>query len=277
MALTQMTEEEFKLLSDLIYSYCGLTFTGSQKILFNKRVKTRVEKIRLSSFKEYYQFLKFDIKKEQEIKELVDILTVNETFFFRETAQFDILFDQILPEIEQVNKSKTVKIWSAACSTGAEPYTLAILLNEKNYYKNGWNIEIVGTDISMSALDEAKKAQYSEAAFRSTTPDIKNKYFTKTSDGLFQLDAGIISKVSFKYLNLLNDSQMKMYRNINIIFCRNVLIYFDNDAKQKVVENFYSSLTNNGYLLIGQSESLFKITKLYKLVPTAKVLLYKKD
>ncbi len=277
MAVLRMSEEEFKLLSELIYKYCGLTFSGSQKILFQKRVKNRVEKLRLNTFKEYYQYIKFDMKREQELKELVDALTVNETFFFREPAQFNALFEHIIPEIHEKTKQKSLKIWSAACSTGAEPYSLAILFNEKGFYKDGWRIEIVGTDICLSALEEAKQAQYTEAAFRNTDSAIKNKYFKRNAAGLFELDREIVKKVSFKYLNLLNDTQMRMMKNINVIFCRNVLIYFDNDAKKKVVENFYQSLTKNGYLLIGQSESLFKITNLYKLLPTSKVLLYKKE
>ncbi len=259
MAVLRMTEEEFKLLSDLIYKHCGLTFNGSQKILFQKRVKSRVEKLRLNSFKEYYQYLKFDIKKDQELKELIDILTVNETFFFREPAQFDALFQYIIPEIEKTG-SKNIKIWSAACSNGAEPYSLAILFNENQLYSNGWRIEIIGTDISPTALAEAREAKYTEAAFRNTSPTIKAKYFKKTPDNLYQLDRNIARKVSFKYLNLLNDTQMRMMKNFNVIFCRNVLIYFDNEAKKKVVENFYQSLIKGGYLLIGQSESLFKIT-----------------
>ncbi len=276
MAVLKMSEEEFKLLSELIYKHCGLTFNGSQKILFQKRVKARVEKLRLGSFKEYYQYLKFDIKKDQELKELVDILTVNETFFFREPAQFDALFQYIIPEIEKTG-SKSIKIWSAACSNGAEPYTLAILFNENKFYEKGWRVDIIGTDISPTALSEAREAKYTEAAFRNTPPSIKAKYFKKTPDNLYELDRSIARKVTFKYLNLLNDTQMRMMKNFNVIFCRNVLIYFDNDAKKRVVENFYQSLVKNGYLLIGQSESLFKITNVFKLQPTSKVLLYKKE
>ena len=276
MALLRMTEEEFKLLSDLIYNYCGLTFTGSQKILFQKRVKSRVEKLRLSSFKEYYQFLKYDPKREEELKTLVDILTVNETYFFREPAQFDALLNHVLPEIAKAGH-KNIKIWSAACSTGAEPYTIAILLKEKKPLEPSYKIDIIGTDISISALEEARKAIYTEAAFRTTPPQYKEKYFTKTPDGYYQLKPEIKRMVTFRYLNLLNKTQMSMMKNIHVIFCRNVLIYFDIEAKKKVVESFYQSLVKGGYLFIGQSESLFKVTNLYKLVPTSKVLLYKKE
>ena len=276
MALLRMSDEEFKLLSDLIYNYCGLTFTGSQKILFQKRVKSRVEKLRLSSFKEYYQFLKYDPKKEEELKTLVDILTVNETYFFREPAQFDALLNHVLPELSK-NGHKQIKIWSAACSTGAEPYTIAILLKEKQPLDSSHRIDIIGTDISISALEEARKAVYTEAAFRSTPPQIKQKYFTKTQEGYYQLKPEIKRMVTFRYLNLLNKTQMSMMKNIHVIFCRNVLIYFDVEAKKKVVESFYQSLVKGGYLFIGQSESLFKVTNLYKLVPTSKVLLYKKE
>ena len=276
MALLRMSEEEFKLLSDLIYNYCGLTFTGSQKILFQKRVKSRVEKLRLSSFKEYYQFLKYDPKKEEELKTLVDILTVNETYFFREPAQFDALLNSVLPELAK-SGYKNIKIWSAACSTGAEPYTIAILLKEKQPLDSSFKIDIIGTDISISALEEARKGIYTETAFRTTPPEYKNKYFTKTPDGYYQIKPEIKRMVTFRYLNLLNKTQMSMMKNIHVIFCRNVLIYFDVEAKKKVVESFYQSLVKGGYLFIGQSESLFKVTNLYKLVPTSKVLLYKKE
>jgi len=276
MTLLRMSEEEFKLLSDLIYNYCGLTFTGSQKILFQKRVKSRVEKLRLSSFKEYYQFLKYDPKKEEELKTLVDILTVNETYFFREPAQFDALLNSVLPELAK-SGYKNIKIWSAACSTGAEPYTIAILLKEKQPLDSSFKIDIIGTDISISALEEARKGIYTETAFRTTPPEYKNKYFTKTPDGYYQIKPEIKRMVTFRYLNLLNKTQMSMMKNIHVIFCRNVLIYFDVEAKKKVVESFYQSLVKGGYLFIGQSESLFKVTNLYKLVPTSKVLLYKKE
>ncbi len=277
MALLKMSEEEFKLLSDLIYNYCGLTFTGSQKILFQKRVKSRVEKLRLSSFKEYYQFLKYDPKREEELKVLVDLLTVNETYFFREPAQFDALINFVLPEISKNTPTKHIKIWSAACSTGAEPYTIAILLKEKKPLDESWRVEIIGTDISISALEEARKGIYTEAAFRTTPPEYKKKYFTKTPEGYYKISDEIKRMVSFRYLNLLNKTQMSLMKNIHVIFCRNVLIYFDLEAKKKVVESFYQSLVKGGYLFIGQSESLFKVTNLYKLVPTSKVLLYKKE
>ncbi len=276
MPLPKFSEGELKLLADFIHSYCGLTFEGSQKILFKKRVQKRLEETGFSSLKDYYNFIRYNKGGEEELKKLVDTLTVNETYFFREMQQLEIFRDEILKELTSRDKLyKRIKVWSAACSNGAEPYSIAIMAVESGVLKKGWRVEIVGSDISLEMLKEAREGVYTETYFRTTDEYYLNKYF-EPINGKFRVKDEIKKMVTFLYINLMNEKQVLMMKNVDVVFLRNVLIYFDLEGKKKVVETIFKTMNPGGYLFIGQSESLFKVTNLFELRPFKKVLVYKK-
>lgn len=261
-----MSDEEFLLLRDCVYSHCGIFFDHDSKYLLEKRLSRRLTTLNLSGFREYYQYLKYNRKKDQELMDIMDILTTNETYFFRESFQLKAFTDEIIPELikaKQAVGNHSIRIWSAGCSTGEEPYTIAMLLQGIPGLHD-WKIEIIGTDISQRVLQHARRAVYGKSAFRATDDEYIRRYFIEQDDGLKVCD-DIRNLVNISHLNLFDTSRMIMLGKMDLIFCRNVIIYFDAAAKKRVVESFYNSLGDGGFLLLGHSESLMNITTLFTL------------
>ncbi len=265
-------EQEFNLIKDLINNFCGLVFTGSYEKIFNLKVLNRVKKLGKSSVEDYYFFLKNHTEGKKELQILIDELVIKETYFFREISQFEYIIKKLIPEIKEKEK---IKIWSAGCSTGEEPYTLVILLNENGLYYDDIPILIIGTDISETAIKKAKKGVYSKESFRNIPPEILKKYFIKTSNNSYQLINEIKNKVEFDCINLLDKSKMEKMINFDIVICRNVLIYFDIETKKRVLDYFYSSISDGGYLFIGQSEIL-KDSGRFEVKHEGNVIYYRK-
>lgn len=273
----RMTDEEFPLLRDLIYSYSGLFFSDDNRYLLERRLSPRLAHRQLSTFQEYYYYLKYDIGREQELSDIMDILTTNETYFFRESFQLKAFTDEIIPELIKVKAKhceKTIRIWSAGCSTGEEPYTIAMLLLDKPELA-GWKIEIIGTDISQRVLHHARKGVYGNTSFRVTEPRYKSRYFID-QDGGYRVGDRIREFVTFSRLNLYDSSKYLFLGKMDIIFCRNVIIYFDMLAKKRVIENFYNTLNPGGFLLLGHSESLMNITTAFRLRHFKNDMVYEK-
>ncbi len=272
----KMTEEEFKLLSDFVRDYAGLVFAGSQEALFHKRVKTRIDANRLKTAREYYLLLRFDRKKDDEIEELINLLTVNETYFFREKPQMEVFANDILPELKE-RKGGEMRMWSAACSTGAEPFTFAMLIYESGLFLNDIdNIEIIGTDINSRSLHYARKGIYSESAFRTTDDGIRKRHFRDLGGGQWEIKSNMKKMVKYSRLNIFNPKHMILMRNMDIIFFRNALIYFDERGRRAVAEMLYDCLSPKGYLFVGQTENLFKVATFFEIVPMSGVLVYQK-
>jgi chemotaxis protein methyltransferase CheR len=272
-----MTDEEFPLLRDLIYNYSGLFFAEENRYLLERRLSSRLAHHQLSTFQDYYYYLKYDAGREQELSDIMDLLTTNETYFFRESFQLKAFTDEIIPELTKrkaKNGDKTIRIWSAGCSTGEEPYTIAMLLVEKPELA-GWKIEIVGTDISQRVLHHARKGVYGNSSFRVAEPHYKNSYF-QDLDGGYRVGDRIREFVTFSRLNLYDSSRFLFLGKMDIIFCRNVIIYFDLPAKKRVIEHFYSTLNPGGFLLLGHSESLMNITTAFKLRHFKNDMVYEK-
>lgn len=276
---TLMSEEEFRLLRDLVYSHCGLWFDEQNSYLLEKRLGRRLAAHQLKSFREYFQFLRFNRKREQELEEIMDLLTTNETYFFREEYQLKAFTDEIIPELCTAARikepSRRIRVWSAGCSTGEEPYTVAMLLLEMDCLHD-WTIEIIGTDISQRVLQYARRGVYGASAFRVTDDYFRSKYFTVQPDGNYRITDNVRKLVTISHLNLLDSTRMKMLGTFDLIFCRNVIIYFDSVAKKKVVESFYQVLRDAGYLLLGHSESLMNITTLFSLRHFKNDMVYQK-
>jgi chemotaxis protein methyltransferase CheR len=261
-----MTEEEFYLLRDCVYSHCGIFFDNESKYLLEKRLSRRLTALNLPSFHDYYHFLKYNRKKDQELMDIMDILTTNETYFFRESFQLKAFTDEIIPELiatKTASGNRSLRIWSAGCSTGEEAYTIAMLLRGIYELRN-WKIEIIGTDISQRVLQQARRAVYGKSSFRATDAEYIKKFFVEQEDGLRVCD-DIRDLVTISHLNLFDTNRMVMLGKMDLIFCRNVIIYFDSSAKKRVVESFFNSLCDGGFLLLGHSESLMNITTLFTL------------
>lgn len=208
---------------------------------------------------------------------MLDIVTTNETYFYREKNQLDAFAEEILPEMAKRNADrKRLRIWSAGCSTGEEPFTLAILCSESGLFDNSWEVDIIGTDISHRVLKTARNAVYSNSSFRVTEERALQKYFDKTEDGKYALDESIRKMVHFGHLNLMDQKMIGLIRECDVIICRNVIIYFDKNAKAKVINSFFGKLAPGGYLLLGHSESLMNITTVFKLKHLTKVMVYQK-
>jgi chemotaxis protein methyltransferase CheR len=261
-----MSEEEFRLIRDIIYSHCGLFFDSDTKYLLEKRLSRRLQLYQLQTFKDYHYFLKYDRKKDQELSDLMDVLTTNETYFFREAFQLKALTDEILPEVKAAKEKKgdkTLRIWSAGCSTGEEPYTIAMLIMEMGCF-HGWRVEIVGTDISNRVLQHSRKAVYGKSSFRTTEDRYVRRFFQEQEDG-FRVNDEVRELVTISHLNLFDQNRLALLGKMDVIFCRNVIIYFDQTAKKKVVDTFYRMLHEGGYLLLGHSESLMNISTAFTL------------
>ena len=273
-----LPDEEFRLLRDLVYSHSGLYFDDDAKYLLEKRLSRRLAALQLKSYREYFQFLKFNRKRDQELEEIMDLLTTNETYFFREAYQLSAFADEIIPELCRVKlaagQPRRLRIWSAGCSSGEEPYTIAMLLLEMHCLQ-GWQLEIIGTDISQRVLQQARRGIYGRSAFRMTDDYYRLKYF-EPLDGSFRIADTVRQLVAISHLNLLDRTRMAMLGSFDLIFCRNVIIYFDQSAKKKVVESFHGALQGGGFLLLGHSESLMNITTLFTLRHFKNDMVYQK-
>jgi len=271
----QLTEEEFRLIRDLIYSHCGLYFDSDSKYLLDKRLVRRLAHHNLPGFRDYYQFLKYDRKKDEELSDILDILTTNETYFFREAFQLRAFTDEILPELKiQKEKEKTLRIWSAGCSTGEEPYTIAMLMLELDMFK-GWRVEIVGSDISQRVVQHARKGIYGKSSFRCTEERYLKRFFTEI-DGEYRICDEVRELVSISHMNLFDANRLALLGKMDLIFCRNVIIYFDLASKKRVIDAFYQTLRGGGYLLLGHSESLMNISTAFALRHLKNDMVYQK-
>ncbi len=229
--LIPLPEDVFRLLRDFIHDYCGIFFDDGSKFLLERRLNRRLEQHQLKSFVEYYHFLRYDRKREEEIVVLVDNLTTNETYFFREVAQLKAFSDEILPELRSRNTGKkSLRIWSAGCSTGEEPYTIAILLLESGNWWRDWQVEIMGSDINQRVLHTARKGMYKKGSHRATPPDMLRKYFIEEGKGDYRIIDAVRQLVSFSYVNRLDPFKTSLIRDLDIILCRIVIFYFDRNA-----------------------------------------------
>jgi chemotaxis protein methyltransferase CheR len=259
-------KEEFALLRDFIYEKCGIYFTENKAYLLESRLATRANELGFSSFEDYYYYLKYGADKVRgEMLNLFDAVTTNETSFFRNPPQLDA-FDLIVKKnyFENGGPPGPLKIWSAGCSTGEEPYTLAMMMLEViERTRKKIPFTIYATDISSKALESAKRAVFTEYSLRNTDPALKAKYFVGQKD-VYQLKDAVKRCVTFDFMNLGDSDSYKRFRMLDIIFCRNVLIYFDEKMKKKVIDQFYESLKPRGFLTIGHAEFLHNISRGFK-------------
>ncbi len=275
-----MSESTFKALRDHIYTMTGIYFQDNKKYLLESRISKRLQMLKINEYEEYLQFLKFGVRKDEEKKFLYDAITINETYFFRNEPQFEIFEKTLIPEIIKVkgtNGRSKIRVWSAASSSGEEAHTIAMLFLEKIRPKYPTlELEVMGTDISPSVLETARRGVYREYSVRNMPKLYLDKYFHK-EDGKFIVKDDVRRFVRFDHLNLYDQVKMKTMVNFDITFCCNVLIYFDTKSKVQVVSNLYNSLNRGGFLFIGYAESLHGISTAFKIINFPKAIAYKKE
>ena len=256
-------------LRDMVYQETGMYFPDEKRYYFESRFLRRMEALGLHSYVDYIRYLMNGKDRRDEFNNLMSELTINETSFFRNSPQFKALQDLVLPEIikaKQNNTVKNLKIWSAGCSSGEEAYSIAMIIDEmRSKTLAGWNVEVTATDISKRVLDIAQKGVYSEYPVRNMPENYRTKYI-ESVNGCYRVKENLKKYIRFSYLNLNDDLGMVFMKGFDIIFCKNVLIYFDLDSKKRVIQHFFNSLALGGYLFVGFSESLFGVNDRFKLI-----------
>jgi len=263
------TDADFDVYRNLIYNESGIHFTATNRSILESRLKEQLRTKSIPDVKTYFNTIS---KDKEELKNFLDSITTNLTRFFRNQAHFDALEHHVIPELmKSKTGSTTIKIWSAGCSTGEEPYTIAMLLSE--ILPSGWKFEIVASDISLKCLMTGKEGFYANNRVEGIPENYLKKYFDKVEGG-YKVHGDIMSKIRFDYHNLKNDSGL---RGMDVVFCRNVIIYFDEAAQTSVIKGFWEAMANKSFLFIGHSESLFGMDTKFEFLKTQWATLYRKS
>jgi chemotaxis protein methyltransferase CheR len=258
-----MSDGEFAKFCEFFYRKTGIQFQDNKKYYVERRVSERIAKTNSQSFREYFNLVRFQLAG-TEMQFLVNAMTVNETYFFREDYQFDSLVAGILPEIARSkSKDKPIQIWSMPCSSGEEPYSIAINILERWDQADAWNIEILASDIDSKILGEARAGIYGERSLGRVPPGIKQKYFVRRPDGNHQICEELRESIDFSLVNIVDPQQTRRFRDVDVIFCRNLMIYFDDIGRRQTAEMFFETMAPGGFLCLGHSESMSRISSIF--------------
>ncbi|WP_028841296.1 CheR family methyltransferase [Thermodesulfobacterium hveragerdense] len=269
-------DEDFERFREYFYRKTGIMFDESKRYFVDRRLVERIKATGHSNFKSYFIFLRLEATG-KELQNLINALTVNETYFFREDYQFRCMVSRMLPEIFlRKKKGDIIKIWSIPSSTGEEPYSIAIYLLEYWDEIDEWDVEIVASDIDTNALEAAKRGIYSERSVKFLPPHILKKYFKPLGNGYYRISDDLVSAVNFTRVNIVDRLETKKYRGFDIVFCRNLLIYFDDTSRKIAAENIYDSLNPGGFVCLGHSESMSRISSIFKVRKFPEAIVYQK-
>lgn len=275
----RMTDEEFAMIRDFVHEKSGMFFAENKMYLVKNRLVKRMSELSIKTYRDYFYHVKYDTSM-KEFHRLMDLMTTNETSFFRNEPQLQSFAEEVLPAIIESRKTsggpKSLKIWSAGCSTGEEPYTLAMMCHEKLAATPDWRVEIIANDISEEVLQKARRGEYNGITLRNVAPRQLEKYFTKVDDN-YRVVPEIKAMVKFSFINLNESRMISLNANCDIIFCRNVMIYFSDEVKRQIVRGFYNAMRPGGYFYIGHSETLHGVSKSFKLVYLKNALVYQKE
>jgi len=270
--------EEFRLIREFIAEEYGLLLDEGRVGFLQSRLLPRLDELRMVSFADYYAYLKFSPRGSSEYQQLISIITNNETYFFREDAQLQVLAGHILPGLKEKKQhagEKKIRIYSAGCSSGEEVYTIAMLLLESGHFLWDWDIVVTGIDIDPRMIDRAKEGVYCGRAFQATPTQYMDRYFSKSGDSLRVKDS--LRRITrFVEGNLLRLDPFIRHDPADVIFCRNVFIYFSEDTTRRVVESFAGLLEPDGFLFLGHSESLSRVTSRYQPIRHPGAIIYRK-
>lgn len=271
-----MTDEEYAKFCEFFYRKTGIQYQDNKKYYVERRVADRVEKTDSDSFRDYFTFLRFQSSGE-ELQILVNAMTVNETYFFREDYQFDALVNGMLPALAKTKDPRDpIRIWSIPCSSGEEPYSIAINILEKWAYSDSWDIEIHASDIDTKILSEARAGLYGQRSLQRVPAQVISKYFVSRGDDNYQIRDELRDSIDFSLVNVVNPDHTRRFRNIDVVFCRNLLIYFDDVARRETVEMLYETLAPGGFVCLGHSESMNRMTSLFTPRKFGDTIVYQK-
>jgi chemotaxis protein methyltransferase CheR len=275
MTTAAISQDDFLKFQEYFYRKTGIRFEDTKRYFVDKRLLERIGQTGSENFREYFSLLRFEVKG-TELQALVNLMTVNETYFFREEYQFDCLVKSILPEIVAGRKDASpIRIWALPSSSGEEAYTIAMCLIERWPGIKDHDVEIISSDIDTSVLAQAKTGLYSARSVQHVPEAYLRKYFTRTSAG-FQIAAELRNAVEFTRVNLQDPADVRPYRNFDVIFCRNLLIYFDDVSRKQAAETFYDALCPGGFILLGHSESMSRISSLFQIRKFADAIVYQR-
>jgi chemotaxis protein methyltransferase CheR len=275
-----MSERDFRRFSDFIYDQCGINLVSKKKTMLTGRLSKRLRELGISSFTEYFDYVTSSKGRSEELIRMIDAVTTNKTDFFREPKHFDFLLNRVLPNLvrsESAISNSRINIWSAGCSSGEEPYTLAMILSEFFSAIGQGGFSILATDISTRVLNIAQKGIYPEDSVEPVPIQLKQKYLMKgkgSRAGFCRIVPELRKYIQFRHLNLTGGQNFGLRTKMDIIFCRNVIIYFDRNTQIHLFEKFYHQLKPGGYLFIGHSETLHGISD--QFVPVS-VAVYRKE
>ncbi len=266
-----ITAEETRLLQAVILEHCGVCLGSDAGFLFERRLGPRLDALGLASFHQYFHYMTYDPTGPAELEVCIERITTHETYFFREQFQLDALHREIVPNLRSTRPQRPISVWSAGCSTGEEAYTVAMLLAQANIQG-----AVLGTDISRRALSTADLGTYGLASFRTTDDATRAQHFQPTGPNQWRVNPSLRAMCRFVHLNLLDRARYPELAPFDVILCRNVLMYLSNQARYRIVEGFFDALAPGGYLLLGHSENLLKLTTRFDLVQLSHDLVYRR-
>jgi chemotaxis protein methyltransferase CheR len=271
----RLTEDEFRLLREVIEQHCGIWFRDDLLYLMERRLGPRLEVLGLGDFAAYHRYLRFDPNRVAELEAVVDVLTTNETYFWREPQQLRAFEREIVPMLATtLERDRRLRILSAGCSTGEEAYTIASIVRDSGRFVD-WQVEIIGVDIAQRVVDAARVGAYRDHAFRSADSERMRRWF-RFRAGRWIVEDELRQLVRFEQANLVDPRGLSGVGRVDLIFCRNVMIYFDVPARQKVLRSFHRALRAGGFLLLGHAESLLNASADFELFHLQEEMVYRK-
>lgn len=271
-----ISDADFLKFREFFYRKTGIHFDDSKRYFVDKRLIDRIEATGNDSFRSYFIALRFESKGD-ELQQLVNLMTVNETYFFREAYQFDCLVNDMMGEVAKRKRpGSRIRIWSIPSSTGEEPYSIAIYLLERWPQIDKYEVEILSSDIDTNVLAAAQRGVFSQRSISNLPKPYLDKYFKKQPDNDWRIDRSLVESVEFSRVNLSEPADTRRFRDIDIIFCRNLLIYFDDLSRRVAAEAFYDALNPGGFVCLGHSESMSRISSLYQVRRFADAMVYQK-
>lgn len=270
-----ITDEDFLKFREFFYRKTGILFDHSKRYFVDKRLLERIQLTESEHFRGYFTMLRFQASGE-EMQALINVMTINETYFFREEYQFECLVKSLLNEVVAHRADRRViRIWSVPSASGEEPYGIAIYLLEHWPGITDWDVEIISSDIDTDIIAQARNGRYSARAVQHLPQTLLRKYFHREGD-FYRIDPSLRESVQFTRANIMEPADMRRYRHFDVIFCRNLLIYFDDLSRKQAAESFYDALDPGGFICLGHSESMSRISSLFRIRKFPEAIVYQK-
>lgn len=274
--IISISEVDFAQFCDFFYQKTGIRFDEKKRYMVERRLRDRLDGTASTSFRDYFRQLRFDASG-AELQAIVNLLTVNETYFYREDYQFTALVDHLLPEVVRGRRvGESVRIWSIPCSTGEEPYSIALFLLEHWKRADEFSIDISASDIDSNVVEAARRGIYGDRSLQRLPPHVMKKYFDPVSGGDYRICADLRDSVNFSNVNIVLPQDLRQFRQIDVVFCRNLLIYFDDVSRRQAIENIYECMSPGGFICLGHSESMSRMSSLFRPRKFADTIIYQK-